>query len=176
MAHLKSGERQVLVLHMMGSHGPAYDHRSEDKDKVFGSVCTDPSFRSCSSEQIVNAYDASIRYTDRVLVGLIETLSSKTEVDTAFIYISDHGESLGENGLFLHGAPYYVSPDVQKIVPMVMWLSDGFKEDYGVSEAVIEKNIQKTVTHDHLYHTVLGLLNVKSSTYEARWDLSAMEN
>ena len=176
MAHLKSGERQVLVLHMMGSHGPAYDHRSEDKDKVFGSVCTDPSFRSCSSEQIVNAYDASIRYTDRVLVGLIETLSSKTEVDTAFIYISDHGESLGENGLFLHGAPYYVSPDVQKIVPMVMWLSDGFKKDYDVSEAVIGKNIQKMVTHDYLYHTVLGLLNVKSSTYEARWDLSAMEN
>lgn len=176
MSELRAGERQVLILHMMGSHGPAYNLRSDDKDKIFGSVCTDPSFRSCSSEQIVNAYDASIRYTDRVLDGLIETLSSKTEVDTAFIYISDHGESLGENGLFLHGAPYYVSPEVQKIVPMVMWLSDGFKEDYKVSEAVIEKNIQKTVTHDHLYHTVLGLLNVKSSTYEAKWDLSAIKN
>lgn len=174
MKDLKAGERQVLILHMMGSHGPAYDHRSEDKDKVFGSVCTDPSFRSCSSEQIVNAYDASIRYTDRVLAGLIDALSARNDVDTAFIYLSDHGESLGENGLFLHGAPYYVSPDVQKIVPMVMWLSEGFKQDYKVSQSAIEKNIKQTVTHDHLYHTVLGLLNVKSSTYEAQWDLSAM--
>ena len=148
----------------------------QSQDQVFGSLCTDPSFRSCSSEQIVNAYDASIRYTDRVLAGVIDTLASRADVNTGFIYISDHGESLGENGLFLHGAPYYVSPDVQKIVPMVMWLSDGFKKDYEVSESVVEKNIQKTVTHDHLYHTVLGLLNVKSSTYETQWDLSAMEN
>lgn len=176
LSQLKPGERRVLVLHMMGSHGPAYDHRSEKQDQVFGSLCTDPSFRSCSSEQIVNAYDASIRYTDRVLAGVIDTLASRADVNTGFIYISDHGESLGENGLFLHGAPYYVSPDVQKIVPMVMWLSDGFKKDYEVSESVVEKNIQKTVTHDHLYHTVLGLLNVKSSTYETQWDLSAMEN
>ena len=175
LSQLKNRERQVLILHMMGSHGPAYDQRSEDPDKVFGAVCTDPSFRSCSSEQIINAYDASIRYTDRVIAELIKTLSARKNVNTALIYVSDHGESLGENGLFLHGAPYYVSPDVQRIVPMVMWLSDEFKEDYKVSGAVIEKNIQKTVTHDHLYHTVLGLLNVKSSTYEKQWDLSAAQ-
>ena len=160
----------------MGSHGPAYDLRSEDSDKVFGKVCTDPSFRSCSAEEIVSAYDASIRYTDRVLAGLINELKAHSEVNTALLYISDHGESLGENGLFLHGAPYRISPDVQKVVPMVMWLSAGFKSDYGVSEETLQKNVtSQTVTHDHLYHTVLGLLKVKSSTYEAQWDLSAQE-
>ncbi len=173
---IRAGDRQVLILHQMGSHGPAYDLRSEDSDKVFGKVCSDPSFRSCSSEEIVNAYDASIRYTDRVLAGLINELKAHAEVNTALLYISDHGESLGENGLFLHGAPYSISPDVQKVVPMVMWLSAGFKSDYEVSEETLRKNVTaQTVTHDHLYHTVLGLLKVKSSTYEARWDLSAQE-
>ena len=175
LASLKHGERQVLILHMMGSHGPAYDHRSEDQDKVFGKVCTDPSFRRCSSEEIVNAYDASIRYTDRVLAEILHTLQSQKDVDTAFIYLSDHGESLGEGGLFLHGAPYKMGPDEQKIVPMVIWLSDGFKKDYSVSQSVIEKAIEKPVTHDHLYHTVLGLLNIHSTTYESRWDLSYEE-
>lgn len=173
---IRPGDRQVLILHQMGSHGPAYDLRSDDSDKVFGKVCTDPSFRSCSAEEIVSAYDASIRYTDRVLAGLINEMKAHSEVNTAFIYISDHGESLGENGLFLHGAPYQISPDVQKVVPMVMWLSSGFKIDYGVSEEALQKNVtSQTVTHDHLYHTVLGLLKVKSSTYEAQWDLSAQE-
>lgn len=169
---VKPGERQILILHMMGSHGPAYDQRSEKEDKVFGKVCTDPSFRRCSSEEIVNAYDASIRYTDRVLVEILRTLQSQKSIDTAFIYLSDHGESLGEGGLFLHGAPYQMAPDVQKIVPMVMWFSEGFKKDYSVSQEAIEKAIEKPVTHDHLYHTVLGLLNIHSTTYEAQWDLS----
>ncbi len=172
---VKPGERQVLILHMMGSHGPAYDLRSEDQDKVFGKVCNDPSFRRCSPEEIVNAYDASIRYTDRVLAEVLRTLQSKKDIDTAFIYLSDHGESLGEGGLFLHGAPYKMAPDEQKIIPMVMWLSDGFKADYAVSQSAIEKAIQKPVTHDHLYHTVLGLLNIHSMTYESRWDLSNEE-
>ena len=173
---IRAGDRQVLILHQMGSHGPAYDLRSEDSDKVFGKVCTDPSFRSCSAEEIVSAYDASIRYTDRVLAGLINELKAHSEVNTALLYISDHGESLGENGLFLHGAPYRISPDVQKVVPMVMWLSSGFKTDYSVSEETLQKNAtSQTVTHDHLYHTVLGLLKVKSSSYEVRWDLSAQQ-
>ena len=176
LSALKAGDQAVLFLHMMGSHGPAYYKRSTEKEKVFGEECTDSSFKSCTKESIRAAYDASIRYTDKVLGGLIEELNQAQGVNTAMIYVSDHGESLGENGLYLHGAPYYIAPDEQKIVPMAMWFSDEFKQNYRVSEDVIQKNIHHPVTHDHLYHTILGLLNVRSSTYEKQWDLSAMRS
>ena len=166
------GEKSVLVLHLMGSHGPAYHERSENIDKVFGRTCTDPSFRACDPESIVNAYDASVRYTDRVLADMIKTLREDVEADTALIFVSDHGESLGEKGLFLHGAPYYLASNEQKTVPMVMWFSKGFKKDFGISADVIENNAAQGVSHDNLYHTILGILNVSSKTYNPMLDLS----
>lgn len=170
---LKTQSHAVLFLRMMGSHGPAYYKRSTESEKVFGKECTDPTFKSCSKESIRAAYDSSIRYTDRVVAELIRKLQNKTDINTALIYLSDHGESLGENGLYLHGAPYYIAPDEQKIVPMVMWFSEPFKKNYTIDTRVIEENSHKPVTHDHLYHTILGLLNVRSSTYDSQWDLSA---
>ena len=170
---LKTQSHTVLFLHMMGSHGPAYYKRSTESEKVFGKECTDPTFKSCSKESIRAAYDSSIRYTDRVVAELIRKLQNRADINTALIYLSDHGESLGENGLYLHGAPYYIAPDEQKIVPMVMWFSEPFKKNYTIDTRVIEENSHKPVTHDHLYHTILGLLNVRSSTYDSQWDLSA---
>lgn len=169
---LKTQNHTVLFLHMMGSHGPAYYKRSTESEKVFGKECTDPTFKSCSKESIRAAYDSSIRYTDRVVAELIRKLQNRADINTALIYLSDHGESLGENGLYLHGAPYYIAPDEQKIVPMVMWFSEPFKKNYTIDTRVIEENSHKPVTHDHLYHTILGLLNVRSSTYDSQWDLS----
>ena len=130
---LKTQNHTVLFLHMMGSHGPAYYKRSTESEKVFGKECTDPSFKSCSKECIRAAYDSSIRYTDRVVSELIRKLKSRDNINTALIYVSDHGESLGENGLYLHGAPYYIAPDEQKIVPMVMWFSEQFKKNYAIN-------------------------------------------
>lgn len=173
---LREGEQAVVFMHMMGSHGPAYYKRSTEKEKVFGKECTDSSFKSCTKESIRAAYDSSIRYTDKVLGEMIDQLKRTKDINTALIYVSDHGESLGENGLYLHGAPYYIAPDEQKIVPMVMWLSEDFQKQYRVKSELIENNIRKTVTHDHLYHTILGLLNVRSSTYEKQWDLSAISD
>lgn len=170
---LKTQNHTVLFLHMMGSHGPAYYKRSTESEKVFGKECTDPTFKSCSKESIRAAYDSSIRYTDRVVAELIRKLQNRADINTALIYLSDHGESLGENGLYLHGAPYYIAQDEQKIVPMVMWFSEPFKKNYTIGTRVIEENSHKPVTHDHLYHTILGLLNVRSSTYDSQWDLSA---
>lgn len=170
---LKTQNHTVLFLHMMGSRGPAYYKRSTESEKVFGKECTDPTFKSCSKESIRAAYDSSIRYTDRVVAELIRKLQNRADINTALIYLSDHGESLGENGLYLHGAPYYIAPDEQKIVPMVMWFSEPFKKNYTIDTRVIEENSHKPVTHDHLYHTILGLLNVRSSTYDSLWDLSA---
>lgn len=169
---LNTQSHAVLFLHMMGSHGPAYYKRSTESEKVFGKECTDPTFKSCSKESIRAAYDSSIRYTDRVVAELIRKLQNRTDINTALIYLSDHGESLGENGLYLHGAPYYIAPDEQKIVPMVMWFSEPFKKNYTIDTRVIEENSHKPVAHDHLYHTILGLLNVRSSSYDSQWDLS----
>lgn len=169
---LNTQSHAVLFLHMMGSHGPAYYKRSTESEKVFGKECTDPTFKSCSKESIRAAYDSSIRYTDRVVAELIRKLQNRTDINSALIYLSDHGESLGENGLYLHGAPYYIAPDEQKIVPMVMWFSEPFKKNYTIDTRVIEENSHKPVAHDHLYHTILGLLNVRSSTYDSQWDLS----
>ena len=170
---IRGNEQKVLFAHMIGSHGPAYWERSSDDEKVFGSVCRDPAFKGCSQAQIRAAYDASLRYTDKVLSEAIETLKAQDGVDTALIYISDHGESLGEKGLFLHGAPYYVAPDEQKVVPMLMWFSEGFRKDYAVNTKAIQDNAAFDVQHDHLFHTILGLLKVKSQAYEKRWDLSS---
>ena len=170
---IKNGEQAVLFLHMMGSHGPAYYKRSTADEKVFGPECEDPTFKSCTNKSIQAAYDSSIRYTDRVLADLIVTLKARKDLNTALIYVSDHGESLGEKGLYLHGAPYYIAPDEQKEVPMLMWFSENFKKNFALNSKVLEENAKQTVTHDHLYHTILGLLNVQSSTYEKKWDLSA---
>jgi lipid A ethanolaminephosphotransferase len=89
------------------------------------------------------------------------------------VYVSDHGESLGESGLFLHGMPYAIAPAVQTQVPMVMWLSAGTAVSIGVDVACLRQQANKALTHDHLFHTVLGLLDVRTALYEPRWDFSA---
>jgi lipid A ethanolaminephosphotransferase len=171
---LKPGRPTVLFLHMIGQHGPAYYKRSPASFKIWKPECEDADLASCSRESILNAYDNSVRYTDSVLAGIIRDMEA-SGADAGLIYVSDHGESLGENGIYLHGAPFMIAPDEQKHVPMVLWLSKGFEEDYGVDEALLRERAAKDdhVTHDSLYHTVLGLLKVQSSTYQKRLDLSA---
>ena len=60
---------------------------------------------------MTNAYDNTIAYTDKVLADLIDLLAMQEGLSTSLIYVSDHGESLGEKGLYLHGAPYFMAPD-----------------------------------------------------------------
>ena len=116
----------VFVLHMMGNHGPAYFRRYPPEFRRFTPDCATAELRNCSREQVVNAYDNAILYTDHVLAGIVGTLAGASAFDTAMIYVSDHGESLGENGLYLHGLPYSIAPSTQTHVPMVTWLSPGF--------------------------------------------------
>jgi lipid A ethanolaminephosphotransferase len=94
-------------------------------------------------------------------------------VDTALIYVSDHGESLGENGVFLHGLPYAIAPDVQKQVPMVMWFSPGFAQGRGLDVQCLARRASQAAAHDHLFHIVLGLMDVRTALHEKAWDLSA---
>lgn len=163
----------LIVLHQMGNHGPAYFKRYPDAFKHFTPACEDPDLPKCSNESIVNAYDNAIRYTDHVVASLVRTLRDHAAHDSALLYVSDHGESLGEKGLFLHGVPYKIAPDVQTKVPMVMWFSAGFPASFALDGGCIGKVAATPLSHDHVFHTLLGLLDVKTSAYAREMDFSA---
>lgn len=163
----------VLFLHMMGSHGPAYYRRSDDARKAFRPECTDADLDGCPRETVVNAYDNSIRYTDHVLAEMIRTLEgASNRIDAGLLYLSDHGESLGESGLFLHGAPWWMAPAEQTQVPAVFWMNDGWAKTFYISREKLRARASGEVTQESLWHTVLGLVNVKSTTYRPEYDLT----
>ncbi|UXY17218.1 phosphoethanolamine--lipid A transferase [Chitiniphilus purpureus] len=164
----------VIVLHMMGSHGPAYFSRAPQAFKLFQPECRSVQLDRCSRQQIVNGYDNSLRYTDHVLSSLIDLLRSKAgQVDTAMIYLSDHGESLGEGNLYLHGTPYVFAPDAQKHVPALMWFSDGFERSFGIDHACLVARRHAAYSQDNLFHSVLGLLQVQVKEYRSALDVFA---
>jgi lipid A ethanolaminephosphotransferase len=161
----------VIVLHMMGNHGPAYFRRYPAEFRHFTPDCATAELRKCSREEVVNAYDNAIAYTDHVLAGVVATLRSSPALDTAMLYVSDHGESLGENGLYLHGLPYSIAPATQTHVPMIAWLSPGFARAAAVDPRCLHGKATERLSHDNLFHSVLGLLDVQTSVYQADRDL-----
>lgn len=164
----------VFVLHMLGNHGPAYFRRYPEAFRQFTPDCRDTDLARCSREEIVNAYDNALRYTDHVLARAIEFLEARAAThDTALLYVSDHGESLGENGLFLHGVPYAIAPRQQTEVPMALWLSPSFAANFGVDAACLRERASRPTAHDHLFHSLLGLLDVRTTVYDAGWDFTA---
>ena len=164
----------VLVMHQMGSHGPAYHLRSPQDLKRFQPECTSAALNDCSREALVNAYDNSIAYTDHFLGQAITWLKGKSgRADTALIYVADHGESLGENNLYLHGMPYAVAPDVQKHVPWITWVSEGFQHASGLSPNCLRKLQEREITHDNYFHSVLGFMNVETRAYRPLLDVYA---
>jgi lipid A ethanolaminephosphotransferase len=176
VAALPADQRQrgvVVVLHPMGSHGPAYAERTPAAFKRFLPECTSAHLPDCSSQQLRNAYDNTIVYTDHVLGSAIQWLHGRKDFDGALVYVADHGESLGENNLYLHGMPYALAPDVQKHVPWVTWLSPGFEQRGGPSMKCLQSRAGARLTHDHLFHSVLGLLQVGTSAYRRELDAYA---
>lgn len=165
---------QLVVLHMLGNHGPSYFRRHPPAFAKFQPACEADDLHACSREQIVNAYDNALLYTDHVLATVIDRLRAHSaRFDAAMVYVSDHGESLGENGLYLHGIPYAVSPEVQTRVPMVMWMSRGLADSARIDEDCLRRRAQQPASHDHLFHTVAGLLDVRTAVREPAWDLLA---
>jgi lipid A ethanolaminephosphotransferase len=160
----------VFVLHMMGNHGPAYYLRYPPEFRRFVPDCATAELRNCSREQVVNAYDNAILYTDHVLAGIVGTLANAQALDTAMLYVSDHGESLGENGLYLHGLPYSIAPDTQTHVPMITWVSSGFATADGIDRQCLLAKTEQPLSHDNLFHSVLGLLDVQTSIYKTERD------
>ncbi|WP_411886104.1 phosphoethanolamine transferase [Polaromonas sp. YR568] len=164
----------VIVMHQMGGHGPAYYKRSPQASKKFLPECTDNALQSCSREGLLNAYDNSIVYTDQLLSSAIQWLKAQEARSApALLYLADHGESLGENNLYLHGMPYGIAPDVQKRVPWITWLSPGFEQRSKVTTACLKQQLDAPVSHDNYFHSVLGLMNVQTSVYKPALDIYA---
>ncbi|MBC3271697.1 phosphoethanolamine--lipid A transferase [Pseudomonas sp. SWRI81] len=164
----------VLVLHQMGSHGPEYFKRYPKEYEHFTPVCESNALNNCSRDSIVNGYDNTLVYTDHVLSSLIDVLrSNQDKVDTAMLYLSDHGESLGEYNLFLHGTPYMLAPEQQKHVAMLAWFSDSYQKAYSVDAHCLQMSRDKPLSQDNLFHSMLGLLEVRSKVYEPDLDLFA---
>ncbi|TCS37916.1 phosphatidylethanolamine:Kdo2-lipid A phosphoethanolamine transferase [Paucimonas lemoignei] len=169
----RSGD-QFVVLHQIGSHGPAYWRRYPAAFEQFKPTCRTSNLGACSLEEIHNTYDNTILYTDYVLsraIGFLQDLSG--QYDTALLYVSDHGESLGEKGVFLHGAPYLLAPDNQTRVPMILWMSDGFHRRNAIEPSCIRTLQDRPLSHDNVYHTVLGTMGVKNALYNPARDIIA---
>jgi lipid A ethanolaminephosphotransferase len=158
----------LIVLHQMGNHGPAYYKRYPREFEKFTPVCKTNQLDECTTEQIENAYANAVLYTDYFLSRVINLLKRNSiAFEAAMVYMSDHGESLGENGIYLHGLPYFMAPDSQKHVAAVMWFGNTFKLD---REALRAKS-QGSFSHDNLFHTILGMMEVQTSVYNKSLDI-----
>lgn len=163
----------IIVLHTIGSHGPTYYNRYPKALRTFSPTCDSNEIQNCSQEQLVNTYDNTIINVDYIVDKAIKLLQSKqNNFTTSLVYLSDHGESLGENGVYLHGLPWSIAPDTQKRVPMLIWLSPDYQQRYGVDYTCM-KNHAKTnnYSHDNLFSTLLGLTGVSTHEYQAGDDI-----
>lgn len=173
--HDMDGNR-LIALHLIGSHGPTYYQRYPKDKAVFMPDCPRADIENCSLEQIVNAYDNTILYTDYVLRQTIDKLQRLSEdYNTALIYVSDHGESLGENGVFLHGMPYRMAPEFQTKVPLMVWMSSGFQRAKEIDYDCLQQAAQHSnrFSHDNIFHSLLGIMAVETEAYEQELDIFA---
>ncbi|MGP1486133.1 MAG: phosphoethanolamine transferase [Campylobacter sp.] len=168
----QSGDKSVLiVLHQMGNHGPAYYKRYPKEYEIFTPNCQSNELEKCTREEISNAYDNAILYTDAFLAKVINFLKQyQKEYKTAMIYMSDHGESLGEGGIYLHGMPYFFAPKEQKHIGSIMWFGDGeIRKKYDIEKLKSYKD--REFSHDNLFHTLLGIFEVQTEIYDKKLDI-----
>ncbi len=166
---------RMMVMHLIGSHGPTYFQRYPKEMGAFQPDCPRSDIENCSVDQIVNTYDNTIAYTDYVVAQTIDKLKAlQDKYNTALVYISDHGESLGENGLFLHGMPYGLAPDNQTHVPLIVWLSDGFKQEKHLKTDCLKNHATShQYSQDNVFHSLLGIMDVSTNAYNPNMDLFA---
>ena len=170
-------ERGVLiVLHQMGSHGPDYHKRSPVDRKPFQPECTSSLLQQCGPRMLINSYDNSIAYTSHVLAQAVQWLKHQSpHYNATMLYLSDHGESLGENNLYLHGLPSSVAPREQTHVPLMVWLSaqSQAQSNIGVTTECLRTQRDTALSHDNLFHSVLGLLGIQAREYRPALDAFA---
>ena len=165
-----AGQPVLVVLHQQGNHGPEYYKRSLEQHKTFLPECQNNLLHQCEQQHIINAYDNAIVATDQLLddsISLLQQLNDK--YDTALLYVSDHGESLGENGIYLHGLPYWLAPPAQTRVPFFMWLSDGMTQQLAVTSDCVGGNSK--LNHDYLFDSLLSLYSVQTNVFRQQYDV-----
>jgi lipid A ethanolaminephosphotransferase len=165
------GKDIFIVLHQMGNHGPAYYKRYPKEFEKFTPVCKTNQLEQCTKEELSNAYDNAILYTDYFLSKVINFLKPYGNThETAMIYLSDHGESLGENGLYLHGMPYFMAPESQTKVGAMMWFGgEDIKEDINVEKLKTYRD--KPFSQDYLFSTLLNIFEVDTKLYDKKLDI-----
>ncbi|MBV2129097.1 phosphoethanolamine transferase [Arsukibacterium indicum] len=170
IAQIKNDNQPIfIVLHQQGNHGPEYYKRSEIQHKHFLPECESNLLSECQPQHIINAYDNAIVATDELLSNTIAVLEGlSAEFDTAMLYVSDHGESLGENGVYLHGLPFWMAPEAQTKVPMLLWLSTNFTQRLALDTDCISQ--QKDLSHDYVFNSILSLFEVTSSSKDVQLD------
>ena len=162
---------RLIVLHQAGSHGPAYYARSTPSYQKFKPTCDTNAIQGCTQAVLINTYDNTIVYTDHILSGLIQQLQSDTKYQTGFWYVSDHGESTGEYGMYLHGAPYAMAPSQQTHVPMIMWFSENWKAHESAQISCLERQKDQELSQDNLFPSMLSLLNIKTQVIDPKNDM-----
>lgn len=157
--------QNIIVLHLQGSHGPAYYKRYPSEFKKFTPTCDTNELSKCDSEALINTYDNTLLYTDYLLSEIIKLLKEKKDYESSLLYLSDHGESLGENGIYLHGMPYAIAPRHQTHIPVIFWSSD----ENLMTTAQNHKSLN--LSQDNLFSTLLGYFNIQTAVYEPSYDL-----
>ena len=153
---LASNKAKILVvLHTSTSHGPTYSKKYPKDFETFSPVCNSVELGNCTKEELINAYDNTIVYTDYILHSVIESLKQLEGYKSTMIFVSDHGESLGEKNLYMHGLPMSIAPKEQYEIPFIVWTSDNSKQ--------LKPN--RTLTQNHVFHSVLNFLDVHSPVY-----------
>jgi len=175
-ARIQSSDKQKIfvALHTKGSHGPSYYMKYPKSFEVFKPVCKSVELSNCSNQALINAYDNTILYTDYFLDKTIKLLKKIENTPTLFIYISDHGESLGEYGLYLHGTPFSIAPEVQKNIPFIVWMSDSFKKSERARGQALDLN--GPYSQNNIFHTVMGAFDMHSPIYKPSLDLLNIKN
>ena len=163
----------LIVLHQMGNHGPEYYRRYPPEFAKFKPMCMTGELQNCSQEEINNSYDNAILYTDYFLSEVIQLLKKYDEShETAMLYVSDHGESLGEKGFYLHAAPYAFAPKEQTHVPAILWLGKHF--DYNINQAKPFKDYP--LSHDDVFCSLLVAFELQTKTCESKYNMLMQNN
>ena len=164
------GKDILIVLHQMGNHGPAYYKRYTKDFEKFKPTCKTNQLEECTQEEIINAYDNALLYTDNFLSKTIDFLKKyDNKYKTALFYMSDHGESLGENGVYLHGLPYFMAPEAQTHIGAIIWLGTQMQKDINITK--LQKQSVKEYSQDNLFHTLLGIFDVQTKVYKKDMDI-----
>ncbi|RTZ04625.1 phosphoethanolamine--lipid A transferase EptA [Flavobacterium bomense] len=146
----------LIVLHTSTSHGPTYSKKYPSEFETFKPVCKSVELANCSQTELINAYDNTIVYTDYILANIIKDLKQLTAYKSTMIFVSDHGESLGEKNLYMHGLPLSIAPKEQYEIPFIVWYSDNSSKHLKTNEML---------SQNHVFHSVLNFLNIQSPIY-----------